>query len=85
MKTILATTLIAAAALSLGACSKPSEETNLAAPAEASFNESDIPAEGNLTAVDDLANSSAALDNLSGDNTAAPAAANGTAPVANGL
>ncbi len=83
MKKILATSLIAAAALSLGACSKQ-PETNTVAPAEATFNEGDIPAEGNLTAVDDYGNSATGLDNLAGANAADPAL-NATEPAGNGL
>ncbi|MFS0772524.1 hypothetical protein [Sphingomonas sp. 1P08PE] len=84
MKTIFAATLVAAAALSLGACSKPASEENTVAPAEATFNEADIPAEGNAGSVDDFTNSTAGLDNLAGDNAAATPG-NAEAPAGNGL
>ncbi|MDP1028592.1 hypothetical protein Q5H91_15315 [Sphingomonas sp. KR1UV-12] len=83
MKKILLATLVAAAALSLGACQKPVVEEN-ATTAEASFNEAEIPAEGNAGGIDDFANSSAGLADPTVGNAAAPLG-NATEPTGNTL
>ncbi|GAA3713469.1 hypothetical protein GCM10022268_22810 [Sphingomonas cynarae] len=64
MKPIVAATLTLAAALSLGACSKP-EPTTTVADNELTLNEGDFPAEGNLGEVE--GNSTLGFDNSLGN------------------
>lgn len=82
MKTIITASFIAAAALSLGACSKSDTTANTTA-ADVTLNESDIPAEGNL-ASDDFINASGEPDNAALENSLSPVDNAGAASV-NGL